>query len=76
MVLLLYHIYCVLQIAYWTKNEQRVCLKFCRYHQWNFVFSIPKILQKAYGELILSLTPIYEWYKAPKSGGDMLEDVP
>lgn len=34
------------------------------------------MLQKAYGELTLSKTRAYEWYKNVKSGRDVMEDVP
>lgn len=34
------------------------------------------MLQKAYGESTLSKTRAYEWYKAFKSGRDVMEDLP
>lgn len=34
------------------------------------------MLQKAYSESILSKTRAYEWYKAFKSGRDVMEDLP
>lgn len=34
------------------------------------------MLQRAYGESTLSKTRAYEWFKAFKSGGDVMEDLP
>ena len=35
-----------------------------------------KMLQKVYGESTLSKTRAYEWYRAFKSGRDVMEDLP
>jgi hypothetical protein len=55
--------------------EQRVRLKFC---VANGILSSEslKMLEKAYGESILSKTQAYEWYNAFKSCRDVMEYLP
>ena len=55
--------------------EQRICLKFCIANGISCAESL-KMLQKAYGESILSKTCAYEWYSAFKSNRDVVEDLP
>lgn len=55
--------------------EQRVCLKFCVANGFSCANSL-KMLEKAYGESVLSKTRIYEWYKAFKEGREIVEDNP
>lgn len=55
--------------------EQRVCLKFCVANGISCADSL-KMLEKAYGESVLSKTRAYEWYKAFKEGREIVEDMP
>ena len=55
--------------------EKRICLKFCIANGISCAKSL-KVLQKAYGELTLSKTCVYEWYSAFRSGQDVVEDLP
>ncbi|EGI63873.1 FLJ37770-like protein [Acromyrmex echinatior] len=55
------------------KIEQRICLKFCIANGISYAESL-KMLQKAYGESILSKTRAYEWYSALKSGRDVVKN--
>lgn len=55
--------------------EQRICLKFCIANGIPCAKSL-KMLQKAYGESTLSKTRAYEWYRAFKSGRDVVENLP
>ena len=56
-------------------SEQRVCLKFCVLNEISCAESL-RMLQKAYGESVLSKTQVYEWYKAFKDGRETVEDAP
>ena len=51
------------------KIEQRVCLKFCVSNGITATESL-KMLQKCFGESILSRTQIFEWHKAFSKGRD------
>ena len=53
--------------------EQRICLKFCISNGISCA-ELLKMLEKAYGESILSKIRAYEWYSAFKSGRDVVED--
>ena len=53
--------------------KQRICLKFCIENVISCAEFL-KMLQKDYGESILSKTRAYEWYSAFKSGRDVVED--
>lgn len=55
--------------------EQRVCLKFCVANEISCAESL-KMLEKAYGESVLSKTRAYEWYKAFKEGREVVDDLP
>jgi len=59
-----------------NKNiEQRVCLKFCVTNDISCSDS-QAMLQKCYGEAVLSKTQIYEFYKAFKDGRESVKDKP
>ena len=55
--------------------EQRVCIKFCVSNEISCAESL-RMLQKAYGESVLSKTQVYEWYKAFQDGRTTVEDMP
>lgn len=55
--------------------EQRICIKFCVSNQISCAESL-RILEKAYGESILSKTQVYDWYKAFKDTRETVEDMP
>ena len=55
--------------------KQRISLKLCAVNGISCAESL-KMLQKAYGEMTLSKTRVYEWYSAFKSGRDVVEDLP
>lgn len=55
--------------------EQRVCLKFCVLNEISCADSL-RMLEKAYGDSVLSKTQVYEWYKAFKDGREIVEDLP
>nr|APL98288.1 putative DD34D transposase [Bactrocera tryoni] len=55
--------------------EQRICLKFCISNQISCAESL-RMLEKAYGDSVLSKTQAYEWYKAFKDGREIVEDMP
>ena len=55
--------------------EQRIGLKFCFDNEISYAESL-EMLQKAYGDSILSKTRAYEWYSAFKSGRDVVADFP
>lgn len=55
--------------------EQRVCVKFCVANGISCAESL-KMLEKCYGESVLSKTRTYEWYKAFKDGREIIEDKP
>lgn len=55
--------------------EQRICLKFCASNGFSCAKSL-KMLEKAYGDVVLSKTRAYEWYKAFKDGREVVEDLP
>ena len=54
------------------KIEQRVCLKFCVSNGITATESL-KILQKCFGESILSRTQVFEWHKA---FSEVVENLP
>ena len=54
--------------------EQRVCIKFCVADRISRANSL-KLLEKAYGESVLSETRAYECYKTFKAGREILEDM-
>lgn len=55
--------------------EQRVCLKFCVANGISCADSL-KMLEKCYGESVISKTRTYEWYKTFKKGREIVEDMP
>ena len=55
--------------------EQRVCLKFCVSNGTTAMESL-KMLQKCFGESILSKTQVFEWYKAFSEGREVVENLP
>lgn len=55
--------------------EQRVCLKFCVANGISCANSL-KMLEKCYGQSVLSKTRTYEWYRAFKEGREIVEDKP
>lgn len=56
------------------KVEQRVCLKFCVANGISCADSL-KMLQKAFGDALISKTRAYEWYRAFKGGRKVVEDL-
>ena len=63
--------YAILQIE--QNLEQRVCLKFCVANKISCAESL-KMLQKVYGESVLSKIRAYEWYTAFKGGSEVVEN--
>lgn len=55
--------------------EQIICLKFCIANGITRAESL-KMLKNAYGELTLSKTRAYKWYRVFKSGRHVVEDLP
>ncbi|XP_054012808.1 protein GVQW3-like [Hylaeus anthracinus] len=55
--------------------EQRVCLKFCVSNGITATQSL-KMLQKCYGESILSRTQVFEWHKTLSEGREVVENLP
>uniref|UniRef100_A0A2H1WM79 SFRICE_031170 n=1 Tax=Spodoptera frugiperda TaxID=7108 RepID=A0A2H1WM79_SPOFR len=72
---LISYLVCIANFIMDKNIEQRVCLKFCIANGISYSESL-KMIQKAYGESTLSKTRAYEWYKAFKSGRDVMEDLP
>lgn len=59
-----------------NKNiEQRVCIKFCVANEISCAEAL-KMLQKAFGDCVMSKTQAYDWYKAFQSGRESVEDLP
>ena len=54
--------------------EQRVCIKFYVLNQISCAESV-WMVEKAYGESILSKTQVYDWYRAFTNGRETVEDM-
>ena len=59
----------------WKKIEQQVCLKFCVSNGITATGSL-KMLQKCFGESILSRTQVFKWHKAFSEGREIVENLP
>lgn len=55
--------------------DQRVCLKFCVANKIPCSEAL-KMLEKAFGECVISRTRAFEWYKAFKEGREAVNDLP
>ena len=55
------------------KEEQRVAIKFCCEVDFSATKTV-ELIQKAYGDAVLSRTTTFEWHKRFREGGESVKD--